>query len=148
MTVEVEGMAELRKNLAKLEVNFGKEIKDALIAGGLLVESQAKQNIQEISAGKSTVSYRAGGGKRNHITSSPGDSPNTDTGALVRSINTEIKEDSVFVGTSLDYAPSLEFGSINMAPRPFLHKALLSKQSKINGLVIKAVKGAINASTN
>ena len=148
MTVEVEGMAELKRNLAKLEINFGKEIKGALIAGGLLVETQAKQNVQEVSAGQSVTRYRLGGASYNHVASSPGDSPNTDTGALVRSITTEVKEQSVFVGTTIEYAPWLEFGTINMKPRPFLHKALTSKQNKINELFAKAVKGAINASTS
>ena len=148
MTVKVEGMDELKRNLEKLEVDFGKEIKDALVAGGLLVETQAKQNVQEVSPGKQVVRYRNGGGKSNHVAAGAGESPNTDTGALVRSISTEIEGNSVFVGTSLEYAAWLEFGTINMKPRPFLQKALDSKQSKINSLMVKAVKGAINASTN
>ena len=148
MTIEVEGMAELKKNLAKLEINFGKEIKDALIAGGLLVETQAKQNIQENSPGRQVTRYRNGGSKKSHVAASAGESPNTDTGALIRSITTEVEGEAVFVGTTIPYAPSLEFGTVNMKPRPFLHKALVAKQSKINQLFIKAAKDAINASTN
>tara|TARA_R110000744_G_scaffold106775_1_gene203157 strand:+ start:3646 stop:4092 length:447 start_codon:yes stop_codon:yes gene_type:complete len=148
MTAEVEGMAELKRNLAKLEINFGKEIKSALIFGGLLVETQAKQNIQEVNPGKQVTRYRNSGTKKAHIAAGAGESPNTDTGNLIRSITTEVKEESVFVGTSVKYAEALEFGTINMKPRPFLHKALLAKQSKINKLFIKAAKDAINASTN
>ena len=149
MTVEVEGMAELKRNLAKLEVSFGKEIKDALLMGGLLVETEAKKSIQEVSSGRQVTRYRNSGTKKEHIAAAAGESPNTDTGALVRSISTEVKEDAVFVGTTIKYAESLEFGTVNMKPRPFLHPALMAKQSKINELFIKAAKDAIkNASTN
>jgi len=148
MTEQVKGMAELESNLAKLQVNFGKELKDALITGGLLVESQAKQNIQEISSGDRVVRYRNGGGKKNHTASKAGDSPNTDTGTLIKGIATEIRGDSVFVGSSAEYSEALEFGTMNMEPRPFLHKALIAKQSKINSLFVKAVKDAIDASTD
>lgn len=148
MTVEVSGMAELKKNLSKLEDDLGKQVKDALLTGGLLVETQAKKNIQEVSSGRQVIRYREGGTKYTHIAASAGESPNTDTGNLIRSISTEIKPEAVFVGTTLKYAESLEFGTVNMKPRPFLHKALLSKQKKIKQLLISAIKGAINASTS
>ena len=148
MTVEVEGMAELKRNFKKLELEFGKEIKSALIAGGLLVETQAKNNIQDLNPGRNVTRYREGGSKKTHVAAGAGESPNTDTGALVRSITTEVKEDSVYVGTSLQYAPWLEFGTINMRPRPFLNKALLKEQGQINKLIIKAAKAAIDASTS
>jgi HK97 gp10 family phage protein len=148
MTVEVKGMAELESNLAKLQVNFGKELKDALIAGGLLVETQAKQNVQEVSSGERVVRYRNGGAKKNHTASKPGDSPNSDTSKLITGIALEVRKDSVFVGSSAKYTEALEFGTANMEARPFLHKALIAKQSKINGLFVKAVKDAISASSN
>jgi len=149
MTVEVEGMAELKRNLAKLEVSFGKEIKDALVMGGLLVETEAKKSIQEVSSGRQVTRYRNSGTKKEHIAAAAGESPNTDTGALVRSVVTEVNDSSVFVGSSLEYASWLELGTVNMKPRPFLHPALMAKQSKINELFIRAAKDAIkNASTN
>ena len=149
MTLEVEGMAELKRNLAKLEVSFGKEIKDALVMGGLLVETEAKKSIQEVSSGRQVTRYRNSGTKKEHIAAAAGESPNTDTGALVRSVVTEVNDSSVFVGSSLEYASWLELGTVNMKPRPFLHPALMAKQSKINELFIRAAKDAIkNASTN
>ena len=89
------------------------------------------------------VRYRNGGGKYNHIAANAGESPNTDTGALIRSISTEITATSVFVGTSLEYAPWLEFGTIDMKPHPFLGKALVERQDDINKLFFNAVKGAM-----
>jgi phage gpG-like protein len=144
MTVEVEGLKELKRNLDLLDASFGKEIKSALISGGLLVETQAKKNIRDQSFGTHVIRYRKGGRKKNHIAAKPGESPNTDTGALIRSISTEVKPDSVFVGTSLEYAPWLEFGTINNPEgNPFLLKALNAKQDKINSLFADAVKNAM-----
>jgi len=115
----------------------------------LLVETEAKKNIQENSPGRQVTRYRNSGTKKEHIAAAAGESPNTDTGALIRSISTEVKEGAVFVGTTLKYAESLEFGTVNMKPRPFLYKALAAKQAKINQMFIKAAKDAIkNASTN
>ena len=147
MTVEVEGMAELKKNLAMLESFFGEEIKDALIVGGLLVETTAKQSIQEVGFGTHTVRYRNGGGRKDHIAARPGIAPNTDTGALVRSIVTEVDGNSVFVGSSLDYASWLEFGTVSMDKRPFLNPALDANRDKINKVFVKAVTKAFNKST-
>ena len=147
-------MDELERNLNRLENFYGEEIKSALIAGGLLVESTAKQSIQKIGMGTHVVRYRNGGGKKNHIAAKPGIAPNTDTGRLVSSISTEIEKDGVFVGSSLEYAAWLEFGTLNKedgtehnAARPFLNPALDTNRDKINKLIISAVKEAINKST-
>lgn len=150
MTVEVKGMAELKKNLATLENFFGVEVKDALVMGGLLVETEAKKSIQEVGMGTHVIRYRNGGSKKSHIAAKPGIAPNTDTGALVRSVVTEIKGDSVFVGSSLEYAAYLEFGTLNKADgsehnaaRPFLQPALEANKGKIKDLFAEAVKDAV-----
>lgn len=48
-----------------------------------------------------------------------------DTGRLRQSITVqEIAEDHYRVGTNVDYAPHVEFGTRNTAPQPFLRPAL------------------------
>lgn len=62
--------------------------------------------------------------KKTHTASAPGEAPAIDTGALFDSLNTEMTgELSAVVGTNMEYAEALEFGSHKMAPRPFLGPA-------------------------
>lgn len=55
-----------------------------------------------------------------HQASAPGEAPAVDTGNLVNSIVTEAKPGSLTatVSTAVEYAPHLEFGTVNMQPRP------------------------------
>lgn len=63
--------------------------------------------------------------RRNVFVSNPGDAPNTDTGRLVQSIKVERDGESAYlVGTNLKYGAWLEFGTKDMAARPWLSTAL------------------------
>lgn len=140
---QVEGLSELNATLKKLEREAGRFSKSAYIAGGKLVESDAKKSIQAKSGGESVTRYRSGGGAYNHTVSSPNDAPNTDTGRLVASINTEIANDGVFVGTTLEYGKFLEFGTKNMTERPWLIPALFKNEQTIIDLQINAINKSI-----
>ena len=142
---EIEGLSQLNATLKKLERDAGKFSKSAYIAGGKIVESDAKKSIQSKSGGESVVRYRSGGGGYNHTVSTPNDAPNTDTGRLVASINTEIANDGVFVGTTLEYGKFLEFGTKNMTERPWLIPALVKNEQTIIDLQISAVNKSIRA---
>ena len=71
----------------------------------------------------------------NHTASAAGEPPATDRGFLVGSITFKVDRTSEeVVGTvsvSAPYAPHLEFGTTNMAARPFLHPALEQNRDKI-----------------
>ncbi len=60
-----------------------------------------------------------------HVASSPGQMPATDTGNLAGSLQSELDKNSYVgsYGTSVDYAPHLEYGTSKMAARPFLTPA-------------------------
>lgn len=60
-----------------------------------------------------------------HQASAPGQSPATDTGGLVKSINwrTFNRGLSAEVGSNIFYAPFLEDGTSKMVPRPWLRPA-------------------------
>jgi HK97 gp10 family phage protein len=64
--------------------------------------------------------------------SKPGEPPRVDTARLRQSIQPSVvDEGSVIrgrVGTNVEYAPLLEYGTSKMAPRPFL-RSTLAKQS-------------------
>ena len=54
----------------------------------------------------------------------PGDYPGIDMGNLVNSITTAPENPTTFVvQTPVEYAPYLEFGTVNMLPRPFFGQA-------------------------
>ena len=91
-----------------------------------------------------------GGGVRAvHTASKAGDAPNTDTGNLVQSLrfrkkaNTDDVLHEFKVGSPLDYAAWLEFGTLDMAPRPFLTLALKKIEPDHVERVTKAVREGI-----
>lgn len=139
----IEGLSELNATLKKLERDSGSLSKSAYIAGGKLVESDAKKSIQTKSGGETVVRYRSGGGSYNHTASSPNDAPNTDTGRLVASINTEPTNNGVFVGTTLEYGKFLEFGTKDMTERPWLIPALSKNEQAIIDIQISAINKSI-----
>lgn len=136
---QIEGLSELNATLKKLEREAGRFSKSAYIAGGKLVESDAKKSIQAKSPGTIVTRYRSGGGGYNHLQASEGNAPNTDTGRLVTSINTEIAKDGVFVGTSVDYGFFLEF------THPWLMPALFKNEENIINLQVDAINKSIKA---
>ena len=141
--VTVIGIDKLNATLKALERDTGRHAKSAYIAGGKLVEGEAKRSIQERSPGNTVTRYRSGGGSYEHQASGPNEAPNTDTGRLVSSINTEITDDGVYVGTSLEYGKYLEFGTKDMEERPWLIPALNKKSDDIIKLQIGAVNKSI-----
>lgn len=143
MSVTIVGLDKLNATLKALEKDAGRHAKSAYIAGGKLVEGEAKRSIQERSPGEVVTRYRSGGGSYRHHASGPNEAPNTDTGRLVSSINTEVVEDGVLVGTSLDYGKHLELGTKNMTERPWLIPALNKKSDDIIKLQIAAVNKSI-----
>jgi HK97 gp10 family phage protein len=71
-----------------------------------------------------------------------GDSPLLETGALRDSIthNVDSNGKEAAVGTDLDYAKYLEFGTSKMPARPFLGGALIAKEHEIGDGVVAEVK--------
>jgi len=130
-------MDKLNATLKALEKSAGRHSKSALIAGGLLVEGEAKRSIMEISSGTTVTRYRNGGGSYSHVAASKGSAPNNDTGTLVRGINTEVTEEGVFVGTTVPHGFFLEFS------HPWLIPALSKKSDDIIKLQIDAVNKSI-----
>lgn len=130
----VEGLDALNATLKKLSKQVGEYSMSALIAGGKLVESDAKKSIQEKSPGHNVIRYRNGGGSYEHLAANEGNAPNTDTGRLVSSINTEPAKDAVFVGSSLGYAKHLEFS----------HQWLMPALDKNIENIINLQVGAVN----
>lgn len=93
--------------------NLYSELADNLEDIGKLVESSAKQNLESMGAVK--------------------------TGKLKDSITHETDRNnlSVEIGTSVEYAEFVEFGTVKMGPRPFLRRALYENEKEIINLIKK-----------
>jgi len=140
MSVKITGQAELERNLRKLGNKYGNNTAKGLIMAANIVRGDAIKSIQTVSNGRMVTRTTAAGNEYEHTTSKPGDAPNTDTGRLVQSIQVEVKKDGVYVGSGVEYAKKLEFGTSNMAARPWLIPALMRSKD----LIKKILRGALN----
>jgi HK97 gp10 family phage protein len=122
--IKVEGVEKLNRNIDALRKKYGSAVFDAGNAVANMIRTTAVQSIQDVSQGAIAVRYTAAGNAYEHTVSAPGAAPNTDTGALVRSIAVEIEMGDIFVGSTLPYASHLEFGTTTMQPRPWLIPAV------------------------
>lgn len=119
-----------------------------LVIAGELVATEVRRNIQKSPRGGKT--YVKTNPNRVHKASAPGESPATDLGFLVRSIQTEPDLDNlrirvVSLFTIAPYARRLEFGDMarGLQPRPFMFKSLAAKKQKAEDLMKKALNAAI-----
>lgn len=142
MAIKVEGVQELQKSMNALAKRYSKATVEGAIQAGQLVRGEAIKSIQSVSDGDHQVRANAAGNTRRVVVSKEGDAPNTDTGRLVSSIQLDVTDTYVFVGTSLKYGLWLEFGTRYMNARPWLYPALERKRqdiTKIFTLKIEAV---------
>lgn len=122
MSIKLVGEAELVAALRKYAQDAKEEIEKAIRATALNVEGDAVKSMQR--GAKSGRKYRLYQPNRNHQASAPGEAPSTDTGQLVGSIRTVDKAVASYVGSDLDYAEYLEFGTMDMQERPWLRPAV------------------------
>ncbi len=99
-------------------------IRQAVGRAALAVEGEAKESIQR--GPKTGVLRRSYNKRKMHRSSAPGEAPATDTGTLAARLSHEIRAGGfeATVGSDVDYAGYLEFGTRGMAARPFLRPAL------------------------
>ena len=104
-----------------------------------LVRNTAVQSINQ--GAKSGVIYEKYNPRRTHRASAAGEPPATDTGQLVRSITMSVEgTEGEVVGViraSAPYAAMLEFGTSNIAPRPYMQPGLESQRRKIEEMFKK-----------
>lgn len=96
------------------------------------VEAVRDEAVSLILSGPKTGRiYRRGG--VSHQASAPGEPPASDTGQLVNSIITSVDTGKLTgsVGFGTEYAKFLNYGTRNIAPRPFAIPALVNKKEEI-----------------
>lgn len=141
VTIELKGMEQLTKRLETLDDSVKLEVRKALKKSALKVEGTAKIDIQR--GAKTGEVYNRGG--RLHQSSQEGQAPATDTGRLVGSITHNIMDSGLtaIVGSDVEYAIHLEFGTRHLGARPWLHPALEKSRKDIDGYFKQAVKNAV-----
>jgi HK97 gp10 family phage protein len=102
-------------------------------------------NIIQVEAQRLITSGAVSG--KNHVPSKPGQPPNQDTGVLANNIETvQLKPLVVQVSSNAEYAAPLEFGTSDMAERPYMRPARDRKRKEVKALVKKAVNRVITQS--
>lgn len=110
------------KLLQKLTKDLRSELKGALNRAAREGNNYAKAQI--LGGIKSGRVYQKSNPTRKHQASAPGEAPANDLGLLASSMFWRKGSGlTAYYGNSAPYARFLEFGTRNMAPRPFLRPA-------------------------
>lgn len=143
-TFEINGLEQMHKATAIMIQETDKELRKALFLSAQKVDREAKDSIR--GGKKSGVIYKRG--NVIHRASAAGEAPASDTGRLLSSISSYAHKSGaleafVTAGRGLvNYARHLEFGTVNMAARPFMFPAYEKSKAWIKDRVEKAVNDA------
>ena len=114
-------------------------LSQAVQTSAAAIEARSKLAIQ--NPPKSGIIYTKPGGQT-HQASAPGEAPATDTGTLVNSISTERVSDlTSLVNVTAEYGSILEFGGVNVQPRPFLGPSVDDESEHFMTMCREAITG-------
>ncbi len=134
--------------VAQLNAALKRRLEANLIIAGEIVATEVRRNIQTSPRGGKT--YVKTNPNRTHKASAPNESPATDLGFLVRSIQIEpdlqnLRVRILSLHSIAPYAKRLEYGDLSrgLQPRPFMFKGLQAKKQVAIAIVQNAVNQAI-----
>ena len=141
--LRIDGEKRLRRKMQRLPKAIRKELAALFRKTGSAIVKDIRGTLA-----KSSGSHKEG--PKGHWSSPPGTPPNKITGDLMRSVTVEqratIKEILMLVDVNEFYGFFLEFGTVNMAARPFMrpgfrrHSPNLTKKSR---KIIKKVPSVV-----
>lgn len=143
MSGRIEGLDETLAAFAKLGQVGKREGGKAVAATAQKVRKDAIKSIQ--GGSKTGRVYSRGSGQNlsaTHQSSAPGQAPASDTGTLASSIKAESRNLTGRVYSDLKYSFWLEYGTLQMAPRPFLNPALKSNEQYFVDQLTRAIQRA------
>lgn len=129
--VRIVGLDKLDRRLkAMAKEASGKQIEAALVTGGLVIMSRAKE-LAPFLSGTLRRSIHVGG--HTDKAGGFGSSPNgTDYGDIGGNVAQGTKSE-VRIGTNIEYGPAVEFGTGRQRPQPYLRPAFdQEKQAALN----------------
>lgn len=91
--------------------------------------------VRATSAGKGKARKRKGSLIYGADPSKPGDPPHKQRGHLLRSVAWEVSGLVARIGTNLDYGRFLELGTVKMAARPWLRRALNETRDEVKRIL-------------
>ena len=134
--------------VAQLNAALQRRLEANLIIAGEIVATEVRRNIQTSPRGGKT--YIKTNPNRTHTASAPNESPATDLGFLVRSIQIEpdlqnLRVRILSLHSIAPYAKRLEYGDLGagLQPRPFMFKGLQAKKQVAIAIVQNAVNQAV-----
>lgn len=105
------------------------------------VNETRNEVLQTLTGNRSGRIYKVPGTQRDYTASAPGEPPASRTGELRQSVTTEVEGSGRgvigHVGTSKKYGAQLEFGTRNMAPRPWLRPTFEKMTGKIKDIFMR-----------
>lgn len=139
---KVLGVDKVLKKLDRLQADMVKGQVRAVARSILLIHEYAVKTIQDNADGKSQIRYAP---KRVVNVSNPGEPPNSDTGRLAQSVKFDFQKAGLVgrVGSNLKYAAWLEFGTLTMAPRPWLSEAVEQTSKEVADIFEEETAAAI-----
>jgi HK97 gp10 family phage protein len=146
----IRGLQDVLKNIERARVAAVKGAERGVNQAMLAVYTTAKQSI--LKGPKTGIIYDRGktpaGRKRKpHQASAPGQPPASDNGKLVESIMRKRDGLTAIVWTELEYGKCLEFGTVHIAPRPWLGPAVDKNKERfpkeLGAAVIQSIDEAV-----
>ena len=137
--------------VAQLNAALQRRLEANLIIAGEIVATEVRRNVNDAPRGGKTYQRKnASGSYRTVTASAPNESPATDLGFLVRSIQIEpdlqnLRVRILSLHSIAPYAKRLEYGDLSrgLQPRPFMFKGLQAKKQQAIAIVQSAVNQAI-----
>lgn len=143
-SVKIEGERELVRKLGQLsEAVQGKTLERALTAGALIIQNDAKARAPWVS-GNLRRSIHIGG----HEDLAPDRGDIVDkTGEPVPRPELGKNTVAVYVGTDVNYAPVVEYGSRTRRPKPYLRPAADENKTAVRDEVREALRDLVRSAT-
>jgi len=136
-TVTVKNVAAVQAMIVQYGEAVEKGVSELVTAVGLEAITDVKKRIQ--GPPKTGAIYTRG--SISHQASAPGEAPATDTGTLVNSIFFEqTNKLQVKIGSRLDYAYYLEYGTMMMKARPSWVHAVVDARKSLNANIDALIK--------
>ena len=126
---------------AVLRATYGGRTSVRRIMGrvGIAVQRAVRYEIKNSPRGGRVYKRK----RKTHKASAPGQAPAVDSGALLRSYTYQVGDGYVDVGSNIEYAPYLEFGTRKMAPRPHLRPAVQRITNELAGTIANELTGTL-----
>lgn len=139
INIKITGADKVIHQLEELAKKSGKAVRDASIKGGFRIEADAKKNVA-VDTGRLraslTTNWTGSGMSRATIIDPSRETKGNDAVGQPSGGKTGF---TVIVGTNVEYAPYIEYGTSKKGARPYLFPAFNKNQTRITKDIGEAV---------